>query len=401
MISKKSRKVVAALLIGATVCASGTFAYFNSKADLTNIDGVEDDAVQKLAITNGKVKISGKMATASIDGLNSMWSYSVAAVSSEKLYNALVDSGATDLQKNTLRNALVLSNAGTADLNFINTHRSPDIAYGTIQSVDTGKVDGLGNTIYEDKITTQTKLDNDTTGKGGISRAKIGAPVGEYAILARPGDAFALGTDGVGAEGLDGTNTGLTIVNESNLTTKLGMRLNISEADATKAQQQAALDALENIGAKVYVKVTSLAKDASGNDIATTPTTLDNWKGFDLSDFLDVDGKPITYQILNMAGDVNGAKQDSFKVDFRVELPLMTGNKKQGLSSLKDADGTAVDPFDITNMFEFVATQENNPGWTQAGTDPAAGKAFTNTGDKLGEGVADKDVDVADPNDIK
>lgn len=400
MISKKSRKVVAALLIGATVCASGTFAYFNSKADLTNIDGVEDDAVQKLAITNGKVKISGKMATASISGLDSMWSYSVAAVSSEKLYNELSATSASDAQKNALKTALVLSDTGAADANFINTHRSPDISYGTITRVNKGTDPDTGATIYKDEITSQTKLNSDTTGKGGISRAVIGAPVGEYAILARPGDAFALGTEGVGADGLDDTNTGLIIVNESNLTTKLGMRLNISEADATKAQQQAALDALKNIGAKVYVKVTSLAKDALGNKIDTTPNTLDEWTEFSLSDFLD-GNKPKTYQILNMAGDVNGTATDAFKVDFRVELPLMTGNLKQGLSSLKAADGTTVAPFEITNMFEFVATQENNPGWTQAGTDPAAGKAFTNTGNATGEGVADEDVDVADPNDIK
>ena len=48
MISKKSRKVVAALLIGATVCASGTFAYFKSKKDLTNIMDKNADAQNKL-----------------------------------------------------------------------------------------------------------------------------------------------------------------------------------------------------------------------------------------------------------------------------------------------------------------------------------------------------------------
>lgn len=399
MISKKSRKVVAALLIGATVCASGTFAYFNSKADLTNIDGVGADAVQKLAITNGKVKISGKMNTSTVAGLESMWTYSVAAVSSEKLYNEVAGTGGvTPSQINAVRNALALSSAGKADLNFINKHRSPDISYGKIISVNVGTE---ADPIYEDQIDPATKVKLDSEDVSGVSRAKIGAPVGEYAILARPGDAFALGTDGVGANGLDGTNTGLTIVNESNLTTKLGMRLNISETEAKKAQQQAALDALKNIGAKVYIKVTSLAKDANGNDIATTPSTLNDWTEFDLGAFLDGTGAPITYQLLNMAGNADGVKADAFKVDFRVELPLMTGNKKQGLSSLKAADGTPVAPFEITNMFEFVATQENNPGWTQAGTDPAAGKAFTNDGNVAGEGVADDDVDVADPNDIR
>ena len=83
------------------------------------------------------------------------------------------------------------------------------------------------------------------------------------------------------------------------------------------------------------------------------------------------------------------------KIQLRVELPLLTGNNKQD----KDTTNNGAEEFgalNILDLFEVVATQENNPGWTQAGTTPGANEKFTNTENTDGQ-VLDGPVDTADP----
>jgi len=380
MISKKSRKVVAALLIGATVCASGTFAYFNSKLNMDDIEGIGDNTYDKLAITNGHVEITGKMngATAAAP-LDSLWGYDVARVST---VNAI--SGTTD-EMTKIRKALGLtSTSGTVatldeikeDDGYILKHRSTDIANFVPES---------NGTI---QMTTATKLNytNDSTTYGGttVTRANIGAPVLGPVAFARPGDAFVFG---LAKDGSNVEDAGLEIFNKSNITTKLGMR--IRNDGTTSIQNQ--IESLEAAGWKFYLKITGL--DATTN--ATMNTEYKDYREIDLADFARGD----IYELVPIAPGTNASPVESstngtttgVKIQIRVELPILTGN------TMMDADttgGNATDgAIDILNLFEIVATQENNPGWTQAGTTPATGTPFTNkTGTDIDTATADPTI---------
>ena len=54
----------------------------------------------------------------------------------------------------------------------------------------------------------------------------------------------------------------------------------------------------------------------------------------------------------------------SKSIDIRLELPLTINNTFKG-----DSVGSAgaITAFDVSSLFTIVATQENNPGWTEAG----------------------------------
>ena len=184
MISKKSRKVVAALLIGATVCASGTFAYFNSKTDLSNIMDKNADAQNTLNITNGHVEIDGKIKTSAIGDVASNWTYDVARIAG---YGAL-DAAAFEAK-----------------------NRSMDITgvgyKGTSKMAD----------AWEDVDTVYP------SGTIATNRVKIGAPVTGVITNARPGDAVVLGvaTAGVASDATNVDGSGLTFLNKSNITTNI------------------------------------------------------------------------------------------------------------------------------------------------------------------------------------
>ena len=342
MISKKSRKVVAALLIGATMCASGTFAYFNYKADLSNLTNVADTAQSTLQIVNGHVEIAGKLANITAAESSSYWTYDIARVGA---------TGALDAQTNGV------------------TDQSPDITVGGTKLSDAA----------------------DAINDNGVKRAKIGAAINGSVTLARPGDAIVLGASSTNA--LDGSfndDAGIVIVNKSNITTKVGMRLNLAkDADSkTIAEQINAITALKNAGWKVYLKISGF----------TSPTTnpYATYTEIDPSNLVNS-----TFELGTLAPtkDITNGTDTSIKIQVRVELPRLTGNLKQDKDTSKLDDATTDLSFDIANLFEIVATQENNPGWTQAGTTPAEGEAFTNNKDTANEGVKDKDTNVADPND--
>lgn len=172
MISKKSRKVVAALLIGATVCASGTFAYFNSKVDMDKI--ANGGAMKKLEITNGYINVTGEL-VGNTSVKASGWTYDVAT-----------KSGATE-----------------AD-------RSPDI----IGFDDTGAY----------AKTTSSNATNTT-----ILRTVIGAPLTGTVSAARPGDAIVLG------DAADANGGGIKIKNSTNLTCKAIVAFRENGTDAEKS----------------------------------------------------------------------------------------------------------------------------------------------------------------------
>ena len=359
MISKKSRKVVAALLIGATVCASGTFAYFNATTNLSDIEGVDDAGADKLAITNGYIAIKGKIKGSTSAKTSELWAYDVARVSTIKEM-------AGNTKFATLMNSSYGVTAGSGMAmsdSYIKANRSPDIlgltddatlntlkqnladAQSTLQSKITG---GATDVTAEQQAVddAQLALDNAMATLRTDGRAVIGTGVAEAITQARPGDAFALGG---GIEGQDPTVSGIEIVNKSNLTTKIGIGLNSADLDNVKAQ----LNAMNANGWKVYIKV-------SGVDAASTNPYAD-WT--EINEAFVNAGTDTICQIASVKpGDSNPVLQ------MRVELPLLTENDQQNKSTGQGVTGAPTD-FDIANMFEIVATQENNPGWNQLGSD--------------------------------
>ncbi|MDY4079088.1 MAG: hypothetical protein SOY42_09960 [Clostridium sp.] len=385
MISKKSRKVIAAVLIGATVCASGTFAYFNSKLDMSKIANTDENTQTKLAITNGHVEITGKINGVTAGTLSSLWSYDVARVSTVNDLKSATDKAAYQKALGTTANILSTDSVSDGlvklnnDTKYIVSHRSPDISEAIYD-----KGTGLTNT---------TKLTQGTcTSINGITqRAEIGTPLRGEAVYARPGDAFVFG-NGAGTEA-GVKDAGLDIWNKSNITTKLGIRLNATNSDTLKKQ----LDQMAAAGWKVYVKIDGL--DVSTNTAGANKTTYTDYIELDVAKLASGE----TFELIPLSAGtaltpVTADEEGKFtgvKIQLRVELPLLTGNNKQD----KDTTNDGAEEFgalNILDLFEVVATQENNPGWTQAGTTPAADQKFTNTDDTTGQ-VFDSDVDVADP----
>lgn len=345
MISKKSRKVVAALLIGATVCASGTFAYFNAKTNLDEIEGLADDAHKTLNITNGKIEIQGKIAGTDATDISSLWGYDVARVSTIDEINNVTGQDRTDL-KTALgvtidtTETTVAYTAINADSTYIDKHRSPDLAYGTA-SVVNGQL-----TI------TPTNFERDSVaGADGLTRTVLGAPVKGDIVYARPGDAFALGGSKDG--NTDITTAGITIDNKSNLTTKIGVRLN--QGDDNGATTKAQLKKMADNGWKVYVKVINPISTPANAGISP----YDDWK--EISETLFNDDDTLTCAVATVKPN-----QAAPTIQLRVELPLTTKNYYQNRST-GNVDAGSVD-FDIANLFEIVATQENNPGWNEDGS---------------------------------
>ncbi|CDM67290.1 hypothetical protein CM240_0111 [Clostridium bornimense] len=158
---------------------------------------------------------------------------------------------------------------------------------------------------------------NKTPDSNGIERAVIGSPVTTPVQFTRPGDALVLGVPGK-----NGEESGLRLINESNLTVK--MQLVVKNDAAAKAE----LDKLTAAGWELYV-----------ND---AKVDLTSESAVDLG-------------VVAKGGEKN--------VDVRFELPLLTGNTKQDKSTASTADAG----FDLNSIVELQATQENNPGWSEDG----------------------------------
>lgn len=367
MISKKSRKVVAALLIGATVCASGTFAYFNSKTDLNNIMDKNAGAQNTLNITNGHVEIDGKIETAAIGGVNSNWTYDVARIAG---YGAL--DAATFEAKNR-----------SMDITGVGYNGASKIAEA-----------------WEDLNTTYPDGTSKTT-----NRVKIGAPVTGVITNARPGDAVVLGvaTAGVASDATNVDGSGLTFLNKSNITTNIKidvqrdasgkildsvldefaklskagwiMRINgqvydLSSAGYPDLNKPASYDVVLTDAnfATYYPAAASLA------EAQTLQTTEKNAYDNSKTDFAAIiEGIVKTVYAVEPATAAEiaagGAELDqaAFGLTIRFELPLLTENKYQDKNTVSADAGD--EGIDIRNLFTVVATQENNPGWNVDGTD--------------------------------
>lgn len=212
---KRKRKVIAAVLIAATVCASGTFAYFNSTVDMNSI--ANGGAIQKLDITNGYIKVTGKFNQT--EGSIKDWSYDVARLSTNNL-----PTESDDLTK------------------YININRSPDIkGFGTDE--DTGLESGVE----------------------GQKRLKVGTPLTGEISQARPGDSIVLG------DASDPTKTGITIKNETNLTCKAKIQFKESTGTTSVANQ---LTAMKNAGWKMYLNGTEIDLSAVDSGVGAINTLL-------------------------------------------------------------------------------------------------------------------------------
>lgn len=366
MISKKSRKVVAALLIGATVCASGTFAYFNSKTDLSNIMDKNADAQNTLNITNGHVEIDGKIQTSAIGDVASNWTYDVARIAG---YGAL--DAATFEAKNR-----------SMDITGVGYNGASKIA-DAWEDVNTAYPSGT--------ITT--------------NRVKIGAPVTGVITNARPGDAVVLGvaTAGVASDAANVDGSGLTFLNKSNITTNIKIDV---QRDADGKILDSVLDEFAKLAkagwiiringvtydlnsagypslnkpasygvtltdanfATYYPKAASLAEAQTAQ--ATEKNAYDNSKA-DFAGILENIVKTVYAVKPATAAEIaaGGAElaQAEFGLTIRFELPLLTENKYQDKNTVSSDAGD--EGVDIRNLFTIVATQENNPGWNVDGTD--------------------------------
>ena len=366
MISKKSRKVVAALLIGATVCASGTFAYFNSKTDLSNIMDKNADAQNTLNITNGHVEIDGKIKTSAIGDVASNWTYDVARIAG---YGAL-DAAAFEAK-----------------------NRSMDITgvgyKGTSKMAD----------AWEDVDTVYP------SGTIATNRVKIGAPVPGVITNARPGDAVVLGvaTAGVASDATNVDGSGLTFLNKSNITTNIkidvqrdengkildsvldefaklakagwivrinGVTYDLSSAGYPNLNKPASygVTLTDANFATYYPKAANLAEAQTAQ--TTEKNAYDNSKT-EFAKILENIVKTV-YAVKPATADeiaAGGAElaQKEFGLTIRFELPLLTENKYQDKNTVSSDAGD--EGVDIRKLFTIVATQENNPGWNVDGTD--------------------------------
>ena len=423
MISKKSRKVIAAVLIGATVCASGTFAYFNSVLDLNK--GLTQTGLNKtLEITNGHVEITGQIGGEALADVTNLWYYDVSSKSAVEdlqkyaetnIYNtnstgSIVDqSASTSVQDTLLANlktklaslgfdysvttATKMSDLTVANLvttAFVNNHLSPDFTVNTTKvanSVSTtkcvynGKIYDMDATTGTSKKSDLVKAINKDKGSNIVSETEnlavikanalaAGLSISDYSVvaqgtainpgaisLARPGDAIGLGS-------IDGSGKvqGLKIVNDSNITTKVDVRL---KTNAKGDIDQSVIDGIQGLADAGWVLYVNDAR-------------------FDFSSYLGASGT-IEAAVANLQTElinnsaVYAPGTSEIMLNVKLELPLMTGNYYQDANS---KGGTSHDVlFDVTKLFDIVATQENNPGVNEDGTnDPLKSDIKSNKG---------------------
>ena len=154
----------------------------------------------------------------------------------------------------------------------------------------------------------------------GFLRMNIGTEASGEIKNARPGDAFLLGAVDTLGNSVTG---GLVINNNSNLRVKIKL--------VTKDGANQKIDNMLVAGWKLYIGEEEIKLSA-----------LDNTK-----------------YVIEL-GSIQASSVAQVK-EVRLELPPTTNKDYQGLS----ISGT--ESFDLTQLFEIIATQENNPGWKENG----------------------------------
>lgn len=322
MISKKSRKVVAALLIGATVCASGTFAYFNSTVDMSKISG-KGTAIQELNITNGYIKVTGTINGTSSTGISD-WSYDVARkTTDESLAEGTVNQEWKNAIKTDLGSAASAETAATT-VDYITKNQSPDIKG------------------FEGSNTSGT-------------RVPVGSPLTGTVTQARPGDAIVLG------DATDSNKQGISIVNESNLTCKARIKFKDNDTANPANSTLEQLKGMAKVGWVMYVNDTKIDLSVADGGL----TQINNLLATSASELIGA-GKTTTIKV-------------------RFELPLLSDNEYQSATNMTEkADGTGEystsGAFNLSDLLDIVVTQENNPGWNNDGTTTHPATSTPNNG---------------------
>lgn len=332
---KRKRKVIAAVLIAATVCASGTFAYFNAKVDFSGENVFNGQS--SISITNGKVEIGARVGETELEGAT--WTYDVARLSTDE--DLATGTRLSETAKTAIKGMLVTSFSTTSSaLNAgFNTNASTisntEVSDGTTYVVKNQSPD----------ITGFTKTEKDSLKiADGIFRMNIGAPLTGAVTNARPGDAIVLG------DASNKEKQGLVVENTSNLTTNIRIRLVKTE----KALQQ--FLALKEAGWVLYINGQNVTKSI------TDDSSIDTVNEAIEKVYLSV--APGTNES-TIANGSNTQAEDEAKFEVRLELPLATTNLYQENETAKDD----YSGFDIREIFEIVATQENNTGWNEDGSE--------------------------------
>ena len=330
---KRKRKVIAAVLIAATVCASGTFAYFNAKVDFSGTNVAK--GTNTLNITNGKVAIGALIGDAEITGYT--WSYDVARLSTtEDLTSGRLDTAAVG----TINTWLGESSA--MDAGFYNGTELKDVYVGAGKGAD-----------YVTKNLSPDILGLSTDENRSTTKAQVGDTVIGEISNARPGDALVLGN------AADKTKQGLKVVNNSNLTTNIRIRL-VNTEDALNQ-----FKSLINAGWQLYINsenVTKAINTEISNESSNTEAKIAKVNETFQKVYTSV--KPGTSTSTAIGSNTTNGEEATFAV--RLELPLATTNLYQEKTTTETGLNAG---FDIRNIFEIVATQDNNPGWNENGSE--------------------------------
>jgi len=355
MISKKSRKVIAAVLIGATVCASGTFAYFNKTLDFSGDNVYKGKA--EIAITNGKIDITGQIGSTALTDYT--WSYDVARLSTDEdladntgRLSDTAKTAITNSLKSTINTTNFTSTAFKAGYNKSNTEMqstkndadsSKNYVYSNLSPDITGF--DTNNVVYTTKAADGNITVSNSEVTGYVKRTNVGAKLTGAIANARPGDAIVLGN----ASDLE--QQGLVINNKSNLTTNIRIRVK-NDPEALKE-----FKLLKKAGWVLYINNVNITKM-----LGDTDPTIDSINAQIEKIYTSVPANTDVSE-WKAAETVENNLKNRFTV--RLELPLATTNTYQE-SKTEDGGKTF---FDIRNIFEVVATQENNPGWNEDGGD--------------------------------
>lgn len=333
---KRKRKVIAAVLIAATVCASGTFAYFNAKVDFS--EGNVFNGKSSISITNGKVEIGARVGETELEGAT--WTYDVARLSTDE--DLASGTRLSESAKTAITNML-----GTS---FSTTSSALNAGFNTNASTisNTEVSDGTTYVLKNQSpdITGFTKTEKESLKiADGIFRMNIGAPLTEAVANARPGDAIVLG------DSSDKTKQGLVVENTSNLVTNIRIRL-VKTDDALEQ-----FLALKEAGWVLYINGKNVTKDI------TDTSSIDTVNEAIEKVYLAVAPNTNKSTIENSGNTTAGAEA---KFEVRLELPLATTNLYQEKTATTTSNNSG---FDIRKIFEIVATQENNTGWNEDGSE--------------------------------
>jgi predicted ribosomally synthesized peptide with SipW-like signal peptide len=226
----------------------------------------------------------------------------------------------------------------TYDVARLSTSDATYALYGLTDTNTNGKIDE-GDTDYNTKYVIPNRS-KDIVGVSAVGIGTVDPETGRYAAgaplttgtisNARPGDALVLGVAGAGTEGIN-------ITNASNLTVKVKIA---AKTDATTTNT---INALATAGWVLFVN----GNATPVTDVASLQSALDA-----------------------TTNSLAAGQSLASPIKIRLELPLLTTDAYEGKVLDVDTVTAGTQALDISSLFTIIATQENNPGWTDAGVTP-------------------------------